>query len=31
MATWAARRMSSYDEFVHEPISAFVIDVGQPF
>jgi len=26
--TWAARRMSSYDEFVHEPMSALVICVG---
>ena len=31
VATCAARRMSSYDEFVQEPMSALVIFAGQPF
>jgi hypothetical protein len=31
MATWAARRMSSYEELVQEPMSAALIVAGQPF
>ena len=31
MATWAARRMSSYEELVQEPMSAALIPAGQPF
>src|SRR5215475_7226393 len=31
VATWAARRMSSYDEFVQEPMSALVIAAGHLF
>jgi len=30
VAMCAARRMSSYDEFVHDPMSAFVTFSGQP-
>jgi len=30
IAMWAARRMSSYDEFVQEPISAAFRFAGQP-
>ena len=31
IAMWAARRMSSYDELVHDPMSAALMPAGQPF